>query len=109
MFWIASRPNDAINFSQAGGSLRLERAGVWWCSMPFSERIKYASYVDNKDFIEQNWSKQWGDRLNELVFIGQEINKPKMIADLKKCLLQDHEQYMFDKNIQFHDPFPKNI
>ena len=35
LFWLASRPNDAINWSQAGGSLRAEPAGVWWCSMPY--------------------------------------------------------------------------
>jgi len=41
LFWLASRSNNAINFSQAGGLSRLERAGVWWISMPFDERIKY--------------------------------------------------------------------
>jgi len=44
--------------------------------------------------------------MNELVFIGQDIDKKKMIANLEKCLLQDNEQYLFDKNIKFNDPFP---
>ncbi|MFT4205193.1 MAG: GTP-binding protein [Chitinophagaceae bacterium] len=109
LFWLASRPNDALNFSQAGGSSRLERAGVWWVSMPFSERMQYASFAHNKELIEKRWSKQWGDRMNEIVFIGQDIDKQKMIADLEKCLLQDTEQYLFDKRIKFNDPFPKNI
>lgn len=30
LFWLASRPDGAISFSQAGGSLRIEKAGVWW-------------------------------------------------------------------------------
>lgn len=109
LFWLASRPNDAINFSQAGGSSRIERAGVWWCSMPFNERMRYASFAHNQDVIEGRWSKQWGDRMNELVFIGQEMDKEKIVADLEKCLLQDHEQYLFDKRIRFNDPFPRNI
>ena len=109
LFWLASRANEALNFSQAGGSSRLERAGVWWCSMPFSERMRYASFIHNRDLIEERWSKQWGDRMNELVFIGQDIDKEKMIADLENCLLQDDEQYLFDKKIQFKDPFPKDI
>lgn len=109
LFWLASRPNDALNFSQAGGSSRLERAGVWWCSMPFNERMRYASFVHNKEHIESRWSKQWGDRINEIVFIGQDIDKEKMIADLEKCLLQDNEQKLFDKKISFNDPFPKDI
>jgi len=109
LFWLASRPNDALNFSQAGGSSRLERAGVWWSSMPFNERMRYASFVHNKEHIESRWSKQWGDRMNEIVFIGQDIDKHKMLADLEKCLLQDNEQKLFDKKISFNDPFPKDI
>lgn len=109
LFWLASRPNDAINFSQAGGSSRLEKAGVWWISMPFNERLNYESFVDNKEYIESKWDKQWGDRMNELVFIGQNIEKEKMIADLENCLLQDNEQKLFDNKIRFSDPFPKDI
>lgn len=109
LFWLASRPDDAINFSQAGGSSRLERAGVWWASMPFNERIKYHSFVDNREYIENKWHKQWGDRMNEIVFIGQDMDKEKMIADLEKCLLQDSEQQLFDNKKGFADPFPKDI
>lgn len=109
LFWLASRPNDAINFSQAGGSSRLEKAGIWWASMPFSERIKHQSFVTNKTYIESKWSKQWGDRTNELVFIGQDIDKERMISDLKTCLLQDNEQHLFDRKIRFNDPFPEDI
>ncbi|MFT3948172.1 MAG: GTP-binding protein [Agriterribacter sp.] len=109
LLWLASRPDDAINFSQAGGSSRLERAGVWWCSIPYAERIRYPAYIQNKEYIESRWSKQWGDRMNELVFIGQDIGKEKIIADLERCLLQDSEQYLFDKKIKFNDPFPGDI
>lgn len=50
-----------------------------------------------------------GDRINELVFIGQDINEKKIRMDLEKCLLQEDEFYLFDKNIMFEDPFPTNI
>lgn len=109
LFWLGSRPDQALNFSQAGGSSRLESAGVWWCSMPFAERMRYASFMDNRQMIEERWSKQWGDRLNELVFIGQHMDKEKIVADLEKCLLQDEERYLFDNKIGFNDPFPKDI
>ena len=109
LFWLASRPNDAINFSQAGGSSKLEKAGVWWASMTFSERITYQSFADNREYIESKWNKQWGDRMNELVFIGQDIEKEKLIADLEKCLLQDSEQKQFESKKGFPDPFPKDI
>ena len=109
LFWLASRPDDAINFSQAGGSSRLEKAGVWWASMTFNERLKYQSFADNREYIESKWSKQWGDRINELVFIGQDIEKEKMIDDLEKCLLQDNEQQQFESKKEFIDIFPNNI
>jgi G3E family GTPase len=107
LFWLASRPDDAINFSQAGGSSRLEKAGVWWASMPYAERITYQSFADNKAYIESKWSKQWGDRMNELVFIGQDMEKEKMIEALEECLLQE-EEFALSKAV-FVDLFPVNM
>ena len=109
LFWLASRPEQALNFSQAGGSSRLERAGVWWCSMSMSERLMYNSFIENQAYIENKWDKLWEDRMNELVFIGQYIEKDKMISNLEECLLRDDENYLFENNFKFIDPFPVNI
>jgi G3E family GTPase len=109
LFWLASRPNDAISFSQAGGSSRIERAGVWWISMPFSDRIQYPSFLDNQKYIEEKWDTTWGDRLTELVFIGQDIDKEKVVSDLEKCLLTENEIVNFTNKIEFADPFPTEI
>ena len=109
LFWLASRPGDALSFSQAGGSSRLEKAGAWWCNMPYSERIRYAAFVYNKDYIEARWDKQWGDRMNELVFIGQDMEKEHIIADLRKCLLRDDELSLMNRKDGLADPFPREI
>ncbi|MGG7469687.1 GTP-binding protein [Chryseobacterium arthrosphaerae] len=109
LFWLASRPDDALNFSQAGGSFRLEKAGVWWCSMPMSHRIRYASFAENQALIENRWDRHWGDRINELVFIGQNLDKDQIVADLQGCLINDREKELFDKKQIFEDPFPQNI
>jgi len=109
LFWLASRPNDALNFSQAGGSFRLEKAGVWWCSMPLNQRVQYSSFAENQKFIESRWDKNWGDRINELVFIGQNLDKDQMLLHLQHCLINDKEKEMFDQDMMFEDPFPKNI
>jgi G3E family GTPase len=106
LFWLASRPNDALSFSQAGGSSRMEKAGFWWCSMPMKERLNYPSFVANQTYIESKWSKQWGDRLNELVFIGQHMNKETILTNLEKCLLSDDEIISFQNKKVFKDPFP---
>ncbi|PIF45919.1 G3E family GTPase [Chryseobacterium sp. 52] len=109
LFWLASRPNDALNFSQAGGSFRLENAGVWWSSMPMGNRVQYTSFVENQEFIESRWDKNWGDRINELVFIGQNLDKEQMLKDLEQCLIDDQDHEMFRQGRSFQDPFPQNI
>ena len=109
LFWLASRPDDAINFSQAGGSSRLERAGVWWASMPYAERTRYPSFIENQTFIESRWNKLWGDRLNEIVFIGQKMDKEGIISELRSCLTTEAEVERFRTGKPFQDPFPRNI
>lgn len=109
LFWLASRPDDALNFSQAGGSFRLEKAGVWWSSMPMNYRVQYASFIENQEFIENRWDKNWGDRMNELVFIGQHLNKEQILQDLTACLITNREKELFDQKADFEDPFPQHI
>ncbi|MVT08032.1 GTP-binding protein [Chitinophaga tropicalis] len=106
LFWLASRPEDALNWSQAGGSLRAERAGVWWSSMPYRDRIRYASFLDNKEEIERRWDKRFGDRQNELVIIGQELDKGTIINELEACLCNAKEIEMMEKGVTFKDEFP---
>jgi G3E family GTPase len=107
LFWIASRPDDAINWSQAGGSLRAEPAGVWWDSMPYTERINYVSFVENQKLIESKWDKKFGDRINELVFIGIDMNEKRIRKEIEACLCNDIEIQNMGDNKFFHDPFPK--
>lgn len=106
LFWLASRPDDAINFSQAGGSSRIEKAGVWWCSMPYADRIRYSYFADNKEVIESRWDKKWGDRMNEIVFIGQEMDKEQIVSELNNCLLADTELFIYETRMKFKDEFP---
>lgn len=105
LFWIASAPDDALNFSQAGGSSRLENAGVWWASMPYQKRIKFHDFVENQELIEKNWSKDFGDRHNELVFIGEHLNKEELTKELNSCLITDAEFLDLLAGKSFADPF----
>lgn len=106
IFWLASRTGDAINFSQAGGSLRAEQAGVWWCSMPLKERMRYDIFIENQQLIENKWDKRFGDRLNELVLIGQEMNKSAILLELEACLCNAVEIEAMEKGLPFKDNFP---
>lgn len=107
LFWIASRNDQALNFSSAGGSIKADAAGVWWASMPFSERIKYASFIDNQEEIESGWEKDFGDRKIELVFIGQNLNVDAITHELDLCLLNENELVNLKSgNLSLEDRWP---
>src|SRR5690606_2575657 len=91
LFWLASRPNAAISFNQAGGSLRLENAGSWWSSMPEQTRYQHPGYADIRNELLKRWHPEWEDRKNELVFIGQNLDKDQCLSELEACLLTDEE------------------
>ena len=100
LFWIASRSDQALIWSSAGGSIKSDPAGVWWASMPFSERIKYGNFVNNQQQIESEWEPDFGDRKIELVFIGQKLDVDSITNQLEKCLLNETELIDW-KNDQF--------
>lgn len=107
LFWIASRTDQAINWSQAGGSTKVEGAGVWWASMPFGERIKFQSFVDNQEIIEERWTTEFGDRLNELVLIGINLNEKNVRAQMERCICTDEEISLMKNGLfSAHDDFP---
>jgi len=108
LFWMASRPDIAISFSQAGGSLRLDNAGSWWCTMPEEMRYRYPEYAEIRPSLLARWHPEWEDRKTELVFIGQNLNKEQYLAELEQCLLTEDEADDW-RFIWFKDPFPKNI
>ncbi|SUJ25786.1 Uncharacterized GTP-binding protein YjiA [Sphingobacterium spiritivorum] len=108
LFWMASRPDEAISFSQAGGSLRLEGAGVWWCSIPEAERRHYPDFREYETEMRKRWHPEWEDRKTELVFIGQDLNKEVCVAQLEECLLTDEEAEIWKYN-EWVDNFPKHI
>lgn len=104
-FWLASRPGEAMFWSQAGGSLRYDPAGSWWAAVPPEERNQMPDFVENIEILKQRWSPIWGDRKNELVFIGQDLEKERIATDLNRCLLRDWEVEMWREGEAFSDPF----
>ena len=107
LFWIASRPDQALVWSSSGGSLKTDPAGVWWDSMPFSERINYADFVNNQQMIESEWSSDFGDRKIELVFIGQQLDVSAITNKLDECLLNQEEVSEWkDGKLQLTDNWP---
>ena len=106
LFWLASRPGQALSWSQAGGSLRADSAGVWWSSMPYGDRITFAGFVENQQMIEEGWDKTFGDRKNELVFIGQGMNESEIREQLEACLCTASEIKELDLERGVEDQWP---
>jgi G3E family GTPase len=109
LFWIAPMPDRALNFSQAGGSLRIESAGTWWASMLPSERLNYQDFIENRKEIEQRWDENYGDRMNELVFIAQDLQKEQLHQELNACLITEEEGLQYKNKAVFTNPFEQVI
>ena len=109
IFYLAAMPEQAINFSQAGGSLRIDPAGVWWASMNLQEREQYSDYLENRVAIHADWDNDFGDRKNELVFIGQEMDAEELKKSLTTCLLTDSEITDYKTGKCFKNPFERVI
>ena len=106
LFWIASRPDQALVWSQAGGSLKADSAGVWWSSMPYESRIQQLAFVENIDLIESDWDINFGDRKNEIVFIGQNMDKTLICKQLEACFSNTKELETSDWKLGHEDDWP---
>jgi G3E family GTPase len=91
LFWLASRGDQALLWNQSGGSLKADSAGVWWASMPPSQRFDHPAFLMHKEQIESGWSKDFGDRQQELVFIGVDMLEDQIRGALNACLCTEQE------------------
>ncbi|NVK65864.1 MAG: GTP-binding protein [Flavobacteriales bacterium] len=106
LFWLASRPEQALIWGQAGGSLKADSAGVWWSSMPFEKRTQFIGFIENQAAIEENWDATLGDRKNEIVFIGQDMDKDAITSMLNDCLSTENELATLDLKTGYPDEWP---
>ena len=106
LFWLASRPDQALIWNQAGSSLDADSAGVWWSSMSFENRMENLMFMENKNQIEEDWHKEFGDRKNELVFIGQDMDENQIVLDLNCCLSTDEELSSGEWKSGYDDDLP---
>ncbi len=101
-FWLASRPDDAGLWSQAGALLRIDYAGRWYAAMPREQWPDYA-----RDEIAARWQEPYGDRRQEIVFIGADLKADLVQAVLDSCLLTDAEMAAGPSSwAVLDDPFP---
>lgn len=103
-FWLATRPHLAGSWSQAGGMARYGAAGLFWKAVPKEEWPDDPEYLNA---IASQWVEPFGDMRQELVFIGQGLDKDDIIRRLDNCLLTE-EQVLQGREAwsRLPDPFP---
>ncbi len=103
-FWLASRPEFAGQWSQAGGIAHYGFAGMFWKAVPKSNWPTDPDYLAS---IEKQWVEPFGDMRQELVFIGQGLDEEQMVNALDNCLLSE-EEVLRGKSYwkTLPDPFP---
>jgi G3E family GTPase len=106
IFWMISRPDEAILWSQAGSSLKAEPYGKWWASVPETTRVRSPAFIENQSQLLKKWDKTWGDRLNEIVVIGQELDQNKIEGKLQTCLCNEQEMSYYLSGGKFSDLWP---
>lgn len=104
-FWMATRPEWLAEFSLAGALSSISPLGTWWASVP-AERWPQSDEL--KNYLKEHWKEPWGDRRQEIVFIGAGIDWPALTAKLDAALVQDMplETVDFDTWSDLSDPFP---
>ncbi|EMJ97127.1 zinc metallochaperone GTPase ZigA [Leptospira sp. B5-022] len=102
-FWLATRMQYAGIWSQAGISCRTEIAGQWWSS---TDSSLWPKDKESREEIESVWEEPYGDRRQELVLIGQNLDREKMTRVLDSCLVSE-EEYAGGPKLwkTFSDPF----
>ncbi len=100
-YWLASQPNDALVWSHAGRMSNIQKAGVWWASLPIKDRNQHPVFQANEEIIMAGWDKHFGDRHIEIVLIGQDMPEDKIRKGLDACLCTDNEllEFGLDKNL----------
>ncbi len=104
-FWLATRHDIIGQWSQAGGTAEHRPVGFWWATTP---RDCWPEDEAMLESIEREWLEPFGDRRQELVFIGQNLPKKAMLDRLNECLLTDQEMVSGPTlwPERFVDPFP---
>lgn len=103
--WLASRNEYAGLWSQAGSVCRLEVGGMWWADVP---REEWPDDPQLRETVEAEWIPGFGDRRQELVFIGQNLDREAMTRALDEALLDDEEMDLGPERWkEFQDEFPE--
>jgi G3E family GTPase len=103
-FWLATRPHYVGEVAQAGALVRTAKRGLWWAAV---SKDHWPETPEWRASMEPYLDPVWGDRRQEIVFIGiNPMDEAKIRADLDACLVADARTFTPERWAQMGDPFP---
>ncbi len=99
--WVAAEGDLAATISQAGSSIQFGPAGYWLATLPEDQQLEL---LESEPEMKAKWDNQWGDRMNEIVFIGVSMDRAQIEARLDRCLLTVDE--LKQDWTAFNNPLP---
>lgn len=102
-FWLATRPEWVGLLSIAGAQRRVDPKAFWWAVVP---RAQWPRHPQFHQLLERHWHPLWGDRRQELVFIGTGLARDAIRAALDGCLIGSEAGYDPRSARDLRDPFP---
>jgi G3E family GTPase len=103
-FWIATRPQWLGELSQAGAIVRTEGLGFWWAVVPVA---RWPQQQEWRRQLEKNWNDLYGDRRQEIVFIGTNMDESAIRSRLDACLVDGKPGMHVEEWKALADPFPR--
>ena len=83
--WFKDQPDMCYLFEQAGRQIGLKNAGQWYATMPEDE---LKPLLEREEGLRKDWDEKYGDRMQKIVFIGQNMDKKTIKEQLDMCLTE---------------------
>ena len=81
--WFRDEPETCYLFEQSGKQFNITNAGQWYATMP-EDQLK--DFMEQNPGVKKDWDGKFGDRMEKIVFIGQNLDRKAIEAELDKCL-----------------------
>jgi G3E family GTPase len=101
-FWLATRPDWVGEMSQAGSQVTSQGLGRWWAAVP---KTRWPDGDAFERLVRAKWDPHWGDRRQELVFIGIGMDRAWIVRKLDQCLVRE-KAFVPALWAALPDPFP---
>ena len=83
--WFSNQADNCYLFEQSGVQKSLKDAGLWFATMP---KEQLAEMMLHDKALQRDWDPKWGDRMQKIVFIGQNMDRAEIEEGLDSCLVR---------------------